>query len=323
MTEFHPSITIPVCVMAVLTVLANAVVCFLVYQNKTMRTYTNGFVVSLAISDMITGLALFLQYSIRLDHYGLNVITNIIFAVVFFGGIANLCAVTFDRHLAVTRPLHYMAFMSRHFWKILLGCWTSALVVSVLPLCWMGNINLIVHKVYVIATLFLCIILPYALILLGNFKVRQQIRRCIHQERRMTHPSILYPAINSVEEDETLRPMRKKSTAKNHIKYSTETKVVKVIVIVASLFFISWLPVIYFSFVFTIGKKEYIPQVLVSISPFTLALSSLANPFLYSFMKPDFKEQICKILMFPKQRVCLPLRSNSDSETQTDRETTL
>ena len=319
MSEFHPSITIPLCSMAVITVIANAAVCFLVFRKKTMRTFTNGFVVSLAISDMITGLALVLQYSIRLDHHGLNVITNIIFALMLFGGISNLCAVTFDRHLAVTRPLHYTAFMSRHFWKIVLGCWGSALVVSVLPLCWQGDINLLVNKVYVLVTLFLCIILPYVLILIGNFKVRQQIRRCINRERRLTFPSVPDTEADKMSQ----QPLRKKSNAKDHSRLSTESKVIRLIVIVASLFFVSWLPVLYFSFFFTIGKKEYIPQILVSISPFTLALSSLANPFLYSFMKPDFKEQICKMLRRPKRQICLIFQSYSDSESQTDKETTL
>ena len=288
-----------------------------------MRTYTNGFVVSLAISDMITGLALILQYSVRLDHYGLNVVTNIIFAVMLFGGIANLCGVTLDRYLAITRPLHYTAIMSRNFWKLLLGCWVSALIVSMLPLCWKGNINLFINKVYVIATLFLFIILPYVLIMVGQFAICRQIRKCIRRERKLTYPSI-NGISNKSEDGLTPQTIRRKSSGRDNVRLSTEAKVARVIVTVASLFVISWFPILYFSFVYTIGKREYIPQLLVSISPFTLALSSLANPFLYSFMKPDFREQICKILLRPGRRQsCLPPRSYSDSESRSAKETTL
>lgn len=44
-----------------------------------------------------------------------------------------------------------------------------------------------------------------------------------------------------------------------------------------------------------VGKLEIVPVILPTVSKFTLALSSLINPLLYSFKKEDFRSAMKKL----------------------------
>ena len=78
---------------------------------------------------------------------------------------------------------------------------------------------------------------------------------------------------------------------------SKELKVEKVFCIISATFLFSWLPIIYMT---TAGRLfsrwDIIPVMLPTVSLFTVAISSLVNPIIYVFLKPDFKNAICILL---------------------------
>ena len=77
---------------------------------------------------------------------------------------------------------------------------------------------------------------------------------------------------------------------KERRRFSSDAQVAKVFCTVSTAFLLSWLPMLYSTTVYRVLKRpDLIPDVLYTISLFTLATSSLVNPLIYAFLKPDFR----------------------------------
>ena len=263
---------IPLGIISVLIVAANAVVCGLVLGFRNMRTFTNCFVVSLAVSDILTGGLLFPLKIANVEPTFLVYLTS----AVLISGVGNLCGVTFDRFIAVTRPLQYSYALSKWFSKILAACWLVPLVISLLPLMWGGPESARIYSIYTVCLVVLGIILPYCGIFVAYFQIFKRIKR---------HNRQLSSILSSTNK------FQRRSL-------SMEAKVSKVFVIVAVAFVLSWLPVIYMTLAYEISPS-LIPQCLSTVSMFTIAIGSLANPVFYAFMKPDFK---AALVQFGRQK---------------------
>ncbi|KXJ16874.1 rhodopsin, GQ-coupled [Exaiptasia diaphana] len=283
MNDFTPQIVIPLSIISFLVVSTNIAVCILVLKIKGMRSYTNGFVVSLAISDILTGITLIIHYNAELQHQS-RVAINILYALVLFCGVWNICAVTFDRYLAVVKPFSYRTIIPKFFRVSLPLIWGFSVVTAVLPaLAWEGNIKTTANKVYIFFTFFFCAVLPLTIIMYANLRIFLSVRRCVQKERELSIST------------ETPRKELKESRRRCK-KVSTEAKVAKVFAIAALMLILSWFPIFIYSGAFVFNKPEFVPKVISDISPFTIALGSLVNPILYSFMKPDFRHALERIV---------------------------
>lgn len=281
-------VNVPLGILSMLVLIANVFVLYLVFTNRNMRTPTNSFVVSLAISDICTGLVIFFQYLIGFQN---NVIINVVYAVVLICGAANLTAVTADRYVAVTMPFSYHGLMTKYSKSIIAMTWFISVIIALLPLCWLGNISASYHKIYILLVVFLCIILPFLFILFANIKIFTIVRKCINKEQE----TLMRVAKNDNKE-------RDRKARSNSMRYIfIEAKVAKVFVVAAITFVVTWFPVLYYSITAGLGYYDAIPNILIKISPFGIILGSLANPIIYSFMKPDFKNAI-KTLIYQRKR---------------------
>ncbi|EDO43744.1 predicted protein, partial [Nematostella vectensis] len=256
----------------------NALVCYIVYKHRTMRNYTNCLVVSLACSDVIMAAVLFCQYLISFHS---PTASNILYAIAMFSGIANLCAVTFDRHTAVTQPLRYLNLMSRYFRRIVVCVWIGSIVLSVLPVLWVGEGSTdgttLAHKVYIYVLEICGVVIPFIFIFSVYCYIFRQVRKCNQKiSREMTD---------------------KDSKRSRHKKLFAELKVARVFVIVSILFLLSWVPILYVTTVNNLGRRDLIPDVLILLAFYALALGSIVNPVIYCFMKPDFKAAIRRIML--------------------------
>ena len=265
-------------ILSCLIVAANSTVCIIVYQRKSMRTYTNGFVVSLAFSDLLIGSVIIPAALVRLDSPAMDYLVSI----TLLSGVFNLAAVTFDRYVSVLRALKYEYIMRKNFTRMVISCWLLALLISLIPLIWATDTTLLVHKIYVLSAAGLCVLLPYAFIFTGYVKIFQQVKRSVKREKAIT------------------ASVRKTLDRKN--KSSSEAKLAQVFVIVAVMFVLSWLPVQYMTIVHEIGHPELIPKDLSIVSLFTIALGSLVNPIVYSFLKPDFRKAMRHIIFHRRKR---------------------
>jgi len=238
----------------------------LVVSRKKLRTYTNGFVVSLAVSDILSG-GIFMPTSVLVPGSNIN---GHVSMVVIVSSTLNLSAVAFERYLAVVKPLAYKMVIKNWFLRLVCMVWGVAGVMSVLPVIWSANPQLLVHKIYLSTAVILFLIVPLVFILFVYtfifFKLRQhgKLLRSLHA----TTASLA----------EARRSKR-------------ESKTVKIFFTILAVFATCWIPVMYMTFAFVAERYDLIPPYLSLISNISIMLSSLINPFLYTFMKQDFRKE--------------------------------
>ena len=137
-------ISITLLLISCFVVLANTVVCGLVVTRKKLRTYTNGFVVSLAVSDILSG-GVFMPTSIVVPGSRVN---GHVSMVVIVSSTLNLSAVAFERYLAVVKPLSYRMIIQNWFFRLVCVVWAVAILMCILPVIWGADETHVAHKIY-------------------------------------------------------------------------------------------------------------------------------------------------------------------------------
>lgn len=276
-------VAIPLGCLSLLIVVTNSCVCLLVYLHAKLRSYTNGFVVSLAVSDILTG-ALLLPLYISVPEFNG---TGYIVSAILLTGVANVCAVTLDRYLAIAKPFIYYAVMTRHFVKFIVGSWVLPMVISIIPLIWSSDAGL-AHTIYLFLIQGLGVVVPYIFVCTAYYLIFHEARHIVRRLRRESSLSWRN------HED-------KNKGRKNSNTMASEAKVAKMFALIAISFILSWLPVLYLTSVISaVDKRELVdklsPAWLLDFSLFTVALGSMVNPVVYSFFKPDFRRIIKRML---------------------------
>jgi len=122
-------------------IVGNSFVIAAVFTHRTLRTVTNTFIVSLAVSDLLLG-AVVLPFSSVNEVLGWwpfgRVWCSAWLAIdvwVCTASILNLCAISLDRYLAISRPFRYPLLMSPTRAKVAVAVvWSLALAICLPPL---------------------------------------------------------------------------------------------------------------------------------------------------------------------------------------------
>ncbi|KAL7729981.1 hypothetical protein ACLKA6_009279 [Drosophila palustris] len=131
----------------VLVIGGNCLVIAAVFCSNKLRSVTNFFIVNLAVADLLVGLAV-LPFSATWEVFKVwifgDVWCRIWLAVDVWmctASILNLCAISLDRYVAVTRPVTYPSIMSTKKAKSLIaGIWVLSFVICLPPLVsWNDN----------------------------------------------------------------------------------------------------------------------------------------------------------------------------------------
>ncbi|KAJ8670259.1 hypothetical protein QAD02_001518, partial [Eretmocerus hayati] len=97
----------------VMVVVGNLLVIAAVYNSIKLRNVTNMFIVSLAVADLMVGVAV-LPFSATWEVFKVWIFGDLWCSIwlavdvwMCTASILNLCAISLDRYLAVTRPVNY------------------------------------------------------------------------------------------------------------------------------------------------------------------------------------------------------------------------
>ncbi|XP_028513594.1 beta-1 adrenergic receptor-like [Exaiptasia diaphana] len=200
-------------------------------------------------------------------------------------GVANLCAVTYDRYVAVTQPFRYLGIMQKKYRYLLVSVWLVSATVAVLPILWKDQRHSRGHQIYVMAVQILFIGLPFIVIAIIYYRIYHHARKCNKVARCHSNTHVINTQFKSLKRTES------------------EFKVACVFALVTVMFFLGWFPVIYYTSAFLFGHARSVPREITELSPITLALGSLGNPFVYSLVKPDFRKALRKLLGKQKKHV--------------------
>ena len=256
---------VPLAILSVIIVLANVSVCALVCFKKTLRTYTNWLVLSLAVSDILTGGVLLPFILIK----STSRVTGYFISIILLSGVANLCAVTYDRYVAIIKPLVYPYRAPKFSKRAIVASWSIPTIYTSLALAWDANPTKTIHIVYMVCLELFGVVVPCIFITVAYVQIFRQVRRSLTMRKDL----------------ESARERRKELR-----RISSDAQVAKVFCIVSTAFSFCWLPILYSTTVNAVfNRPDLLPRELLTISLFTVATSSLVNPLIYAFLKPDFK----------------------------------
>ena len=262
---------IPLGILGVLITLENLLVCFLVYRFRKLRTFTNGFVVSLALSDVLFG-AVLIPVDITDQN---NPVNGYLISFILFANVTNLFAVTLDRYLAVMNSLRYSYTMTKYFDKIILTAWILPVPLALLPLAW--NTGSTAETIYLLF-IVIGVLVPYIFILFAYIKIFREVARQVKNLAKLA----------------TYRENQLQAT-KEGKRVTSEARVARVFAIIAGIFVISWMPVFYMTAAEALDRSEFIPPVLPIVSWYTMTAGSLANAAVYAFFKGDFRNAFLRL----------------------------
>ena len=168
--EIYVSVSLGI--LSVVIVVANCSVCALVCFNKTLRTYTNWLVLSFAGSDTLTGGVLLPILLIKPT----SLLTDYFIAIILLSGVANICAVTYDRYVAIIKPLLYPCLAPKLFKRAIVVSWLIPTIYTVLPLAWDKNPTKTIHIVYLVCLEFFGVVVPYIFVTFAYVRIFRKVR---------------------------------------------------------------------------------------------------------------------------------------------------
>ena len=286
-------------IIDVAIMLGNSFVIWLVVRKKSLHTVTNILLVSLAISDLMVGIAVIPSF-VACFHVKCDlVLAKMVYDYFLFVSVANLCAITVDRYTAVMHPLRYPNKMTPlAAIRVIAMAWIIPAVLSILPVSWTySNTSQdnqdIANKVFYTIQVTFFVLTPCCLMLWAYFKI---FKEAIKQARRI-HSETGYGS-ESVNGGRSLSP----SEARNAIK---------VFGTVVAFFVFCWSISAYRTFVIYFNLKEVNPDVTMA-SRVLLVFNSAVNPVFYSLWKKDVRREVEKLFIGRRRNTIHPATSVSN-----------
>lgn len=277
-----------VSIFALVTVCGNALVMYLIATRPRLHITPNWFILSLSIADFSVGLIVAPSYIVYTFWVDTNfAILAIFYNLLLYASVGNLCVMTFDRYIAITRPLRYVALMQNSMVRKLIAlAWGVPIIITLIPLSWMHlapKTQERAEQIYKGIVLVLFEIIPCIIMLLTFIHLfaiaRKQSRRIITLEVQIASRYNL--GIIS-------------RRGRQH-----EKSIVHVFSVVVILFEICWALSAYRAFC-KYFKLRPVTLTLVQISRLLFFLNSAVNVFVYAFLKRDIRDEMKKFLRFFK-----------------------
>ncbi|XP_031565335.1 octopamine receptor beta-1R-like [Actinia tenebrosa] len=255
-----------------LILLANTTVFVLIIKHKKLRRKNNYCLISLAISDFLTGLvALPLVIACQ---YDMNACTPMDLSQRFlsFSTILHLLVATSERYFKIRYPLRYKYYVTgARIGLILVAVWAMSLAFSLIQLTWINHTEEERYYDFIFSTS--CVVafafLPFVITVAANVHVLW----IIHKEKEIRYRMVQHE--------------RSPQCRKGSKRRSNERKAVLVYLAMTVSFMVGFLP--YFILTFMADMQE---DVGFGVSLFFLILrftAPLVDPLLYTFFKTDFK----------------------------------
>ncbi|XP_068020028.1 neuromedin-U receptor 1 [Melanerpes formicivorus] len=328
------SFFVPVCVIYLLIFVVgaagNALTCIVILRHRFMRTPTNYYLFSLAVSDLLVlllGMPLELydmwsNYPFLLGASGCYFKT-LLFEAVCFASILNVTALSVERYIAVVHPLKAKYVVTRnHAKRVIITIWVLSVVCSIPNTSLHGLQPLYVPGRGRVPDSEICTLVKPRL----TYNLIIQVTTIVFFFLPMGTISVLYLLIGlQLKKEKMLEALGAKSgggrdcynaQGQKKVKRRQVTKMLFVLVVV---FGICWAPFhtdrLVWSFVSTWTMDMlHMFQYVHIISGVFFYLSSAANPILYNLMSTRFREMFKEVMCRPGHRPP-PARKCSPSVT--------
>lgn len=251
----------------------------------------NLFIASLAITDImmaaavVPGYSLFcvgcLEYPLSKYCWFMEGPKDIALA----SSIYNLLAISYDRALAVYRPLQYPVVMTRRRAVfIIIIVWSLSFSIALIRNFWNHTLTgaelRAINGKYNVILLIVVLLIPCITISVVNIKIMLTIRQQVHQVFVLGNPQ---------DADKT-------ASAESQAEVARKRKGTFACALVVFVFVVSWIPRISFNIRAVITTDLGPVALLEKLSIFLFIVQSSVNPFIYSFYRADIRRATIKLL---------------------------
>uniref|UniRef100_H3AF38 G-protein coupled receptors family 1 profile domain-containing protein n=1 Tax=Latimeria chalumnae TaxID=7897 RepID=H3AF38_LATCH len=288
--------------IAIMAIAGNTLVCWAVASNRRLRTATNYFIVSLAMSDIAVGVlvipfAITISVELTMDFHGCLFLACLVLALTQ-SSIFSLLAITVYRYLAISFPLRYPALVTGRRAKYTITIlWILALVIGLIPLfgwnqwhslqkscsgntthrnhvvvCKFDGVVDMSYMVYVNS--FVCVLFPM-LLLLG-----------------------IYTKIFMVARRQLMRfdPTKGNGGCRAKNVLLKEIHAAKSFSIIVGLFALCWMPLHILNCIFFLCTNCAKPLWALDLAIVLSHANSAVNPVIYAYHLPEFQKTFRKIV---------------------------
>lgn len=317
----------------ILDVFGNCLVIGAILRYRRLRTITNYFIISLAVSDLLIAA---LSMPFRIHHtlnslcfdLGITICEFWVFVDLLCScaSVTNLSLISVDRFLALTFPLNYRSLMTkRRGVAAIVFVWGySGLIASLSFMNWSENAQTTANvecfksdKYYYTFAITAGFFLPL-IILVINYSLVFKVAFTQAKKLQLLKSAAMEPA--ELSENDANLESRPSVVSMGRIERKTrrsilrELKATKTLAIVIGTFIVCWLPFFIIMFVVQfctncLGNihptaRQFVATVFVYVLPF---LNSAVNPIIYSSFNSDFRSAFKDIFL----RVCAIRRWDS------------
>ena len=298
-------------VLAIFIIAVNLTVIILFIRNRSLRTVTNSFLISLAASDLLAGLVgIPVQiWCSAIQDNTICPISLLIWQFISVSTVLHILLVSVDRYIAIAHAMRYHNIVTRKVFFVLTAlAWSAAAFVSLIQLSWRANVN--VHEeeeehafraqlTFDLSGFALFFAVPLLVMAFIYARIFTTVRYHEKQIWRYHSPSDPAQSPNG------------KSNPRNS-QNSAQQKTAAIFLAMLVVFIICWLPYFIMSFQERLSHEDILPPVWVLYVFYYYArfFTSLTNPLLYVLGKRDFREALLCVFC-KKDRV----RSESRAST--------
>ena len=271
----------------------NILVCVASVKFSYLQSYSENFIFSLALSDiMVAALVLPFDiiYWITFPRWPLGGLVcnlwNSLFFLSLTASILNLTSISIDRFLAVVFPLRYHTWMTPTLNKIMIGCvWVYSSVIAVLIFSLLEppedemysfDLNPFFHGFLLIGN----VVFPFLIMIVLYYKIYIIAKRHARRAGITTSSS------------------SKSSSSASYRKFARELKLAKTLGIVVLCFVICWLPfeIINVMILVDEGVANCYVEIADTVACWLAYLHSSLNPLLYALGTSEYRRAFKKLL---------------------------
>ena len=283
-------------ILTIITLSGNCFIVVLIASRKHLRSSKlNWFIISLAVADFLVGLSFYPPLFFCERWFSCHTIFMKSFRWIFiYSSVCNLCAMTVDRYLAITSPIHYRTKVSERvvvIW-ITLGWLVPAVLRGVvfIPLYYVHGQKALKYGLPILLVIFEA--LPCLLISVAVVRISIIAKQLQHRNKSKGRAN------------QTKGKNQHSSTA------------LRMILFVAFFFIFCYLFEVYYATCKTFFKSCKDAEVLQMIRRLFIIANSAVNPFAYAYFKRDIKKEVkSKICVLCRKR---KLKLNGQPDTGTE-----
>uniref|UniRef100_A0A7N6BLB0 Gastrin/cholecystokinin type B receptor n=1 Tax=Anabas testudineus TaxID=64144 RepID=A0A7N6BLB0_ANATE len=310
-------------VIFLLSVLGNSLIIAVLVRNRRMRTVTNLFLLSLAVSDLMVSLVCIPFTLIP------NLMRNFIFGtgicklVMYFMGVSvsvstfNLVAISLERYSAICNPLTSRTWQTKsHAAKVITATWVASFILmlpypissTLKPFTRLNNStghmcrlvwpNDIIQQSWYVSLLLLLFLIPgivmmtaYGLISLELYRgIKCELSNRKSGRDRQSSTGSIKPGDS---DGCYLQPSKKKSfTGSSSTNLVAKKRVIRMLLVIVFLFFLCWTPVFVVNAWQAFDRRSAYRLTGAPISFIHLLsyTSACVNPIIYCFMNKRFRK---------------------------------